>query len=318
MVIGRFHWRVRERLQIRGTVKDIWVDKLEDTDSVPVQRGKVFAKVLCIDSLQVSQLSSGAEAEGTSEVNRRARPGVLKVEGLQTYADLLRAQRSLTLRETEQKNDATTALPGKITQKHSQERRGKLLHSRHSSKQESGRSSNQVGRMVTSVNQRKTSMPPWSSMDVTKEFPTSTAEERAAERVQERKKQELKNQQEKVTSLRKSLEATEERNELRRQLATDLKPKVDEWSLTDLKAPKNIRSLLSTLQNVLWEEALQRWKPVGLPQLVTDPQVKRLYKKAVILVHPDKVKGEERAVVLAQLIFDAMNKEYKAFEQESR
>lgn len=53
---------------------------------------------------------------------------------------------------------------------------------------------------------------------------------------------------------------------------------------------RNIRALLSTMHTVLWEGET-RWKPVGMADLVTPEQVKKVYRKAVLVVHPDKVSG---------------------------
>ena len=52
----------------------------------------------------------------------------------------------------------------------------------------------------------------------------------------------------------------------------------------------NIRALLSTMHTVLWEGET-RWRPVGMADLVTPEQVKKVYRKAVLVVHPDKVRG---------------------------
>lgn len=51
---------------------------------------------------------------------------------------------------------------------------------------------------------------------------------------------------------------------------------------------RNIRALISTLHTVLWEGET-RWKPMGMADLVTPDQVKKAYRKAVLVVHPDKV-----------------------------
>lgn len=51
---------------------------------------------------------------------------------------------------------------------------------------------------------------------------------------------------------------------------------------------RNIRALLSTLHTVLWDGE-SRWTPVGMADLVTPEQVKRQYRRAVLVVHPDKV-----------------------------
>ena len=51
---------------------------------------------------------------------------------------------------------------------------------------------------------------------------------------------------------------------------------------------RNLRALLSSLHQVLWDGEA-RWKPIGMHQLVTADQVKKVYKRAVLSVHPDKV-----------------------------
>lgn len=62
-------------------------------------------------------------------------------------------------------------------------------------------------------------------------------------------------------------------------------PQLLEW--TEGKE-RNIRALLSTLHTVLWDGE-SRWAPVGMADLVTPGQVKKQYRRAVLVVHPDKV-----------------------------
>lgn len=42
------------------------------------------------------------------------------------------------------------------------------------------------------------------------------------------------------------------------------------------------------MHTVLWDGET-RWKPVSMSELVTPDQVKKCYRKAVLVVHPDKV-----------------------------
>lgn len=49
----------------------------------------------------------------------------------------------------------------------------------------------------------------------------------------------------------------------------------------------NIRALLSSLENVVWESL--GWKKVGMHEVITDAQVKKAYTRAMIKLHPDKV-----------------------------
>ena len=51
---------------------------------------------------------------------------------------------------------------------------------------------------------------------------------------------------------------------------------------------RNLRALLCSLHTVLWPEE-EKWVEVGMHQLVTGTQVKKMYRKAVLSVHPDKV-----------------------------
>lgn len=62
-------------------------------------------------------------------------------------------------------------------------------------------------------------------------------------------------------------------------------PQLLEW--TEGKE-RNIRALLSTLHTALWDGE-SRWTPVGMADLVTPAQVKKHYRRAVLVVHPDKV-----------------------------
>ncbi|XP_012671426.1 cyclin-G-associated kinase isoform X2 [Clupea harengus] len=77
---------------------------------------------------------------------------------------------------------------------------------------------------------------------------------------------------------------------------------------------RNIRALLSTMHTVLWEGET-RWKPVGMADLVTPNQVKKVYRKAVLVVHPDKATGlpfEE----YAKMIFMELSDAWSEFENQ--
>ncbi|KAF8406399.1 hypothetical protein HHK36_008486 [Tetracentron sinense] len=69
----------------------------------------------------------------------------------------------------------------------------------------------------------------------------------------------------------------------------------------------NIRSLLSTLQFVLWPES--GWKPVPLVNIIEGNAVKRAYQKALLCLHPDKLQQRGAALhkkYVAQKIFDIL------------
>uniref|UniRef100_A0A672HUT8 Cyclin-G-associated kinase n=1 Tax=Salarias fasciatus TaxID=181472 RepID=A0A672HUT8_SALFA len=77
---------------------------------------------------------------------------------------------------------------------------------------------------------------------------------------------------------------------------------------------RNIRALLSTLHTVLWEGET-RWKPVGMADLVTPDQVKKYYRKAVLVVHPDKATGQPYEHY-AKMIFMELNDAWSEFENQ--
>uniref|UniRef100_A0A3Q1FQA9 Auxilin n=1 Tax=Acanthochromis polyacanthus TaxID=80966 RepID=A0A3Q1FQA9_9TELE len=79
---------------------------------------------------------------------------------------------------------------------------------------------------------------------------------------------------------------------------------------------RNIRALLSTMHTVLWEGET-RWKPVGMADLVTPDQVKKVYRKAVLVVHPDKATGQPYEQY-AKMIFMELNDAWSEFESQGQ
>ncbi|XP_025026992.1 cyclin-G-associated kinase isoform X1 [Python bivittatus] len=103
--------------------------------------------------------------------------------------------------------------------------------------------------------------------------------------------------------------------EMRKQeLSKDMDPlklKLLDW--IDGKE-RNIRALLSTLHTVLWEGET-KWKPVGMADLVTPEQVKKYYRKAALVVHPDKTTGQSYEQY-AKMIFMELNDAWSEFENQ--
>uniref|UniRef100_A0A4W3JAK4 Auxilin n=1 Tax=Callorhinchus milii TaxID=7868 RepID=A0A4W3JAK4_CALMI len=79
---------------------------------------------------------------------------------------------------------------------------------------------------------------------------------------------------------------------------------------------RNIRALLSTLHTVLWEGET-KWKVVGMADLVTPDQVKKVYRKAVLVVHPDKATGQPYEQY-AKMIFMELNDAWSEFENQGQ
>ncbi|CAM9602835.1 unnamed protein product [Chrysoparadoxa australica] len=75
---------------------------------------------------------------------------------------------------------------------------------------------------------------------------------------------------------------------------------------------RNIRTLLSTMHQVLWEGA--RWKATSMSDLIPPGRVKFSYRKAMLVVHPDKcteLNSEQRFI--AKRVFEAVNEAYSSF-----
>lgn len=79
----------------------------------------------------------------------------------------------------------------------------------------------------------------------------------------------------------------------------------------------NLRSLLSSLQHVLWPEC--GWQPVSLTDMITSGSVKKIYHKATLCVHPDKVQQKGANVqqkYIAEKVFDLLKEAWNKFNAE--
>ena len=87
---------------------------------------------------------------------------------------------------------------------------------------------------------------------------------------------------------------------------------MDKWHKMPDGKPKGVRTLLATLHEVLWDGS--SWKPVNLPDLMTNPAaLKKAHRKCILLTHPDKhqTAGPETHYK-ADRIFNAINDGFKA------
>ncbi|AQK40205.1 Auxilin-related protein 1 [Zea mays] len=90
----------------------------------------------------------------------------------------------------------------------------------------------------------------------------------------------------------------------RHRLAETLDFEIKRWAAGK---EGNLRALLSTLQYVLWPEC--GWQPVSLTDLITAAAVKKVYRKATLCIHPDKVqqKGANlQQKYIAEKVFDLL------------
>ncbi|XP_024971053.1 J domain-containing protein required for chloroplast accumulation response 1 isoform X2 [Cynara cardunculus var. scolymus] len=76
----------------------------------------------------------------------------------------------------------------------------------------------------------------------------------------------------------------------------------------------NIRSLLSTLQLVLWPES--GWKPVALVDIIEANAVKKSYNRAMLCLHPDKLQqkgADSHKKYTAEKVFDILQEAWDHF-----
>ena len=89
-----------------------------------------------------------------------------------------------------------------------------------------------------------------------------------------------------VSRLRAANAAADRVDDEKFALADVVDTRVKKWRLGK---ESNLRALLSTLQNVLWEGS--GWKEIGMGELLMPGKVKINYMKGIAKVHPDKVSG---------------------------
>ncbi|XP_026445828.1 auxilin-related protein 2-like isoform X2 [Papaver somniferum] len=100
----------------------------------------------------------------------------------------------------------------------------------------------------------------------------------------------------------------------RHRIAETLDAEIRRWAAGK---ETNLRALLSTLQYVLWPEC--GWQPVSLTDLITGASVKKVYRKATLCVHPDKVqqKGANlQQKYIAEKVFDLLKEAWNKFNSE--
>ncbi|KAH9605480.1 hypothetical protein KSS87_003918 [Heliosperma pusillum] len=109
----------------------------------------------------------------------------------------------------------------------------------------------------------------------------------------------------------RDLEAQREQSE-RHRIGETLDVQIKRWAAGK---EGNLRALLSTLQYVLWPEC--GWQPVSLTDLIVGAQVKKVYRKATLCIHPDKVQQKGATLqqkYVAEKVFDLLKVSNMKFE----
>ncbi|KAB1200526.1 Auxilin-related protein 1 [Morella rubra] len=109
---------------------------------------------------------------------------------------------------------------------------------------------------------------------------------------------------------------TQQEQEERHRIAETVDVAIKRWAAG---REGNMRALLSSLQNVLGPEC--GWQPVSLTDIITSASVKKVYRKATLCIHPDKI--QQRGASLeqkytAEKVFDILKVPYKHFSHLSK
>jgi hypothetical protein len=100
--------------------------------------------------------------------------------------------------------------------------------------------------------------------------------------------------------------------EAKNQVSQALKDTMYNWEYKN-GVQKNIRSLLSTMHNVLWPG--HGWTPLGLGEVQDDKKIHKWINKARLLVHPDKQPQDAspERMFIAERINEAINTAWATF-----
>ncbi|KAF4556620.1 UBA/TS-N domain-containing protein [Elsinoe fawcettii] len=120
--------------------------------------------------------------------------------------------------------------------------------------------------------------------------------------------------QEAVKKLRAQNAAAEKLDDERFALTDAVSARIEAW-----KGGKadNLRALLGSLENVLWEGA--GWKKVGMAELIQTNRVKIVYMKAIAKVHPDKIAQDATTEqrMISGSVFSTLNEAWDKFKAEN-
>ncbi|XP_022768121.1 auxilin-related protein 2 [Durio zibethinus] len=117
-----------------------------------------------------------------------------------------------------------------------------------------------------------------------------------------------------VANMNQQERQTQNEQEERRRIAEAMDFEIKRWAAGK---EGNMRALLSSLQQVLWSEC--GWEPVSLTDLITSGSVKKVYRRATLCVHPDKVQQKGATLeqkYIAEKVFDILKEAWNKFNKE--
>ncbi|KAL3669288.1 hypothetical protein V7S43_005668 [Phytophthora oleae] len=141
----------------------------------------------------------------------------------------------------------------------------------------------------------------------------STKSEDVRRAMEERERQVQRDVERARDELRKREEATRNMSAMKDSANVVLGPRLKTWA-EDNGRVKNIRTLLSTMHQVMWEDC--KWTELNMGKLLMPNDVKKHYRKAMIIVHPDKAGGRNaEQLLIAERVFAALNTAWDEFQK---
>ncbi|KAH7464675.1 Cyclin-G-associated kinase [Phytophthora ramorum] len=141
----------------------------------------------------------------------------------------------------------------------------------------------------------------------------STKSEDVRRAMEERERQVQRDVERAREDLRKRDEAARNLSAMKDTANTVIGPRLKTWA-EDNGRVKNIRTLLSTMHQVMWEDC--KWTEVNMGKLIQPNDVKKHYRKAMIVVHPDKSGGRNaEQLLIAERVFAALNTAWEEFQK---
>jgi cyclin G-associated kinase len=80
---------------------------------------------------------------------------------------------------------------------------------------------------------------------------------------------------------------------------------------------KHVKVLLCTLHTILWDG--NTWQVIGMDKMNDPNQVKKYYRKAILMCHPDKIAGNDvnpDKVYIANRCYSALNDAFNEYKNE--
>jgi hypothetical protein len=309
---GKFHFRFKLAASKPSNGFN-WVDISDPEGFVPFYKGMLLAKTLRLDRPFYSgkQRSKHDWTHDASEsVGRRSSP---RVHTASTTAPSRAGGEAQKPKESVRKRTKAKTSKGKknVAKEVEKPRRpsGNMIQFENF---QGASSSNAAGRGSTSDMMMgfDTLSTPTVESNVkvtTREVSTEGMSQEVAAAIQKRKAAEQKRINDAQIQHLQNLEQEQQGQVDRDNVKKELHAKLLAWS-GDINQGtlKNIRALLTTMHNVLWDDC--NWKALTLADCVQGGKVKRNYYKAIRLVHPDRSqKAPPKQKYISEQIFTALN-----------